>query len=74
MFPMRVGLNEGTLDIAEYSFEKDMFVGSNGKTYGLKDINYFIIPTKEMKNIVNIQEEKEEEISMSKGRMRNYSK
>lgn len=67
MYPIRVKIKEGTLDIKEYDFNRDNFIGSNGKTYTIEDIEYFIIPKNEMqkilesnskKNIKNVQNEK----------------
>ena len=67
MYPIRVKIKEGTLDIKEYDFNKDNFIGSNDKTYTIEDIEYFIIPKNEMqkilesnskKNIKNVQNEK----------------
>lgn len=54
MFPIRVKINSGTLDIKEYDFQKNTFVGSNNKKYTIDEIEYFIIPTKEMKKISGI--------------------
>lgn len=67
MYPIRVKIKEGTLDIKEYDFNRDNFIGSNDKTYTIEDIEYFIIPKNEMqkilesnskKNIKNVQNEK----------------
>ena len=41
-----------------YDFDKDEFIGSNGTTYNMKDIKYFIIPTAEMEKILGKSESK----------------
>ena len=51
MYPIRVKIKEGTLDIKEYDFNRDNFIGSNDKTYTIEDIEYFIIPKNEMQKI-----------------------
>ena len=40
------------------AFDKDEFIGSNGTTYNMKDIKYFIIPTAEMEKILGKSESK----------------
>lgn len=74
MFPIRVKISAGTLDIKEYDFEKNIFIGSNDKKYSIEDIEYFIIPTEEMKKISNISKKNTEEQMIRVGKSRNYSK
>lgn len=56
MYPIRVCIEDGTLDIKEYDFSKDIFIGSNDKEYKLADIKYLVIPMEEMKKILNKSE------------------
>lgn len=82
MFPIKVKISSGTLDIKEYDFQKNIFVGSNDKKYTIEEIEYFIIPTKEMKKISGISDEnisvkplvEMEPIIKTEKRTRNYSK
>lgn len=66
MYPLKVGIAEGTLDIKEYDFPKDVFVGSNDKKYKFEDIKYFIIPKDEMAKIVG--KPTKEDFSFNKNR------
>ena len=82
MFPIRVKISSGTVDIKEYDFQKNVFIGSNNKTYSIDDIEYFIIPTKEMKNILGISNKNNsielnndiQPMIKTERRTRNYSK
>lgn len=58
MFPIRAGIEAGTIDMRSYDFDKDEFIGSNGTIYNMKDIKYFIIPTAEMEKILGKSESK----------------
>ena len=37
MFPIRAGIEAGTIDMRSYDFDKDEFIGSNGTTYNMND-------------------------------------
>lgn len=82
MFPIRVKISSGTLDIKEYDFKNDSFIGSNNKKYSINEIEYFIIPTKEIKKILSLSDEntknesetKTETMIKTDRRARNYSK
>ena len=72
-FPMKVEIEAGTLDIINYNFEENEFIGSNKKKYSINEINYFIIPREEMKKILGIKNDNDEVLGKS-SRSRNYSK
>ena len=82
MFPIKVKISSGTLDIKEYNFQKNIFVGSNDKKYTIEEIEYFIVPTKEMKKISGMSNENTSDKSTveaqpmikTERRNRNYSK
>lgn len=76
MFPIRVKIKAGTLDIKEYNFEKNIFIGSNDKKYSIEDIEYFIVPAKEMKKMFKITAENsiESQIIKAERKPRTYSK
>lgn len=66
MFPIRVAIKEGTLDIKEYDFEKDVFIGSNNKEYKIDDIVYFVIPKNEMVKILSKSDSVKEKVAFTK--------
>lgn len=72
-FPMKVEIEAGTLDIINYNFEENEFIGSNKKKYSINEINYFIIPREEMKKILGIKTDNDE-VLVKSSRSRNYSK
>lgn len=72
-FPMKVEIKAGTLDIINYNFEENEFIGSNKKKYSINEINYFIIPREEMKKILGIKNDNDE-VLVKSSRSRNYSK
>lgn len=72
-FPMKVEIEAGTLDIINYNFEENEFIGSNKKKYSINEINYFIIPREEMKKILGIKNDNDE-VLVKSSRSRNYSK
>lgn len=72
-FPMKVEIEAGTLDIINYNFEENEFIGSNKKKYSINEINYFIIPREEMKKILGIKNNNDE-VLVKSNRSRNYSK
>ena len=72
-FPMKVEIEAGTLDIINYNFEENEFIGSNKKKYSINEINYFIIPREEMKKILGIKNNNDE-VLVKSSRSRNYSK
>lgn len=75
MFPMKVKINAGTLDIKEYDFNKNIFIGSNNKEYSIDEIEYFLIPTVEIKKILNISNDISEDSRIkSSSRNKNYSR
>lgn len=82
MFPIKAKINSGTLDIKEYDFQKNIFVGSNDKKYTIEEIEYFIVPTKEMKKISGVSNKNTSDKSTAEAqpmikterRNRNYSK
>lgn len=72
-FPMKVEIEAGTLDIINYNFEENEFIGSNKKKYSINEINYFIVPREEMKKILGIKNDNDE-VLVKSSRSRNYSK
>lgn len=72
-FPMKVEIEAGTLDIINYNFEENEFIGSNKKKYSINEINYFIVPREEMKKILGIKNNNDE-VLVKSSRSRNYSK
>lgn len=72
-FPMKVEIEAGTLDIINYNFEENEFIGSNKKKYSINEINYFIIPREEMKKILGIKNDNDK-VLVKSSRSRNYSK
>lgn len=72
-FPMKVEIKAGTLDIINYNFEENEFIGSNKKKYSINEINYFIISREEMKKILGIKNDNDE-VLVKSSRSRNYSK
>lgn len=70
---MKVEIEAGTLDIINYNFEENEFIGSNKKKYSINEINYFIIPREEMKKILGIKNDNDE-VLVKSSRSRNYSK
>ena len=70
---MKVEIEAGTLDIINYNFEENEFIGSNKKKYSINEINYFIIPREEMKKILGIKNNNDE-VLVKSSRSRNYSK
>ena len=72
-FPMKVEIEAGTLDIINYNFEENEFIGSKKKKYSINEINYFIIPREEMKKILGIKNNNDE-VLVKSSRSRNYSK
>lgn len=53
-YPIRGKVKEGTIDFKEYNLLKNTYVGSNGRTYSLDDIEYLIIPKEEIEKTVNL--------------------
>ena len=70
---MKVEIEAGTLDIINYNFEENEFIGSNKKKYSINEINYFIVPREEMKKILGIKNNNDE-VLVKSSRSRNYSK